>query len=309
MEKPGLPLCASVLSALLNTGLNYILIFGAWGIEPMGAKGAAIATAVSQYVNFLLMLGMLPQCGGILRKMPEQSRGAFGWCQYVSMLLPVLVCEVLWSLGENVYAAIYGQMGNGDQCCHDAHQSCAGACERGLCGLPQAAGVIVGKLLGSRENERAYAAAKRLLLYGACGAVLLSAVVLLISRYYVRIYRVEASVMQMTRGILLSYALVSPFKVLNMILGGGILRSGGKTKYVMCIDAMGTGAIGVPAGLLAAFVLKLSIPYVYFLLSLEECVRFVVSVAVFRRKRWMCSLETKENGLLLLALHFFLEKL
>ena len=86
---------------------------------------------------------------------------------------------------------------------------------------------------------------------------------------------------------MLAYALVAPFKVLNMILGSGIIRSGGRTKYVMVIDMVGTWCFGVPLGLASAFVLELSIPYVYFILSLEECVRFGISMVVFRRKKWM----------------------
>lgn len=85
--------------------------------------------------------------------------------------------------------------------------------------------------------------------------------------------------------------MIAPFKVLNMIIGGGIIRSGGKTKYVMMIDIIGTWLFGVLLGLLTAFVLNLSIPYVYFILSLEECVRFGISLIVFRRKKWMHSLE------------------
>lgn len=55
----------------------------------------------------------------------------------------------------------------------------------------------------------------------------------------------------------------------------------------MCIDIMGTWCFGVPPGLLGAWVLKLSIPWVYLLLSLEEYVRLAVSAVVFRRKKWM----------------------
>ena len=58
-EKPKLPLYASMVSAALNTGLNYILIFGRLGLPSMGARGAAIATVISQWVNCLLMLLML----------------------------------------------------------------------------------------------------------------------------------------------------------------------------------------------------------------------------------------------------------
>ena len=86
---------------------------------------------------------------------------------------------------------------------------------------------------------------------------------------------------------LFAYALVAPFKIQNMIVGGGILRSGGKTKYVMYIDLIGTWIFGVPLGLLSAFVWNLSIPYVYFILSLEECVRFAITLAIFKSRKWM----------------------
>ena len=86
--------------------------------------------------------------------------------------------------------------------------------------------------------------------------------------------------------------MVLPFKVLNMILGGGILRSGGQTAVVMVIDIIGTWLFGVPLGLLGAFVLQLPVPAVYFFLSLEEAVRFLISVIIFRRRRWMTTLKT-----------------
>lgn len=153
--------------------------------------------------------------------------------------------------------------------------------------LQTAAGVIVGKRLGSGDEDAAYAAGKRLLVYGAAGAALLSVLVVLLSGVYVEIYQVEDGVKRLTRQILTAYALVAPCKVLNMILGGGILRSGGRTAYVMAIDLVGTWGFGVPAGLVTAFVFALPVPYVYFALSLEECLRFGISLAVFRRRRWM----------------------
>ena len=293
MEKAKLPLYASITSAVLNTGLNYILIFGKCGFSPMGAKGAAIATVVSQCVNLLLMLWMMKgQYVRFGRSLPkEKSTGRFYWKQYLAMLLPILVCEVVWSLGENVYAGIYGHMGTESTAAMTLINPIQGLMIGALCGLSQAAGVIIGKKLGNREYDEAYEASKKLLLYGMIGSAALSIVIALTASVYVEIYQVETSVKQLTTQILYAYALVAPFKVLNMILGGGIIRSGGKTKYVMAIDMIGTWGFGVPLGLLSAFVFKLSIPYVYFILSLEECVRFGISLVVLRRKNWMQSLE------------------
>lgn len=204
-----------------------------------------------------------------------------------SALDALFVCEASWSLGENVCAAIYGRMGTEQSAAMTLTAPIQGLAIGALCGLSQAAGVIVGKRLGGEDYDGAYRAAKRLMVYGAVGASVLCAVVLLTSGAYVEIYQVSRTVKRLTRQILFVYALAAPFKVLNMILGGGILRSGGRTAYVMGIDMLGTWGFGVPLGLLGAFVWRLPIASVYLLLSLEECIRFAISMAVFRRKRWM----------------------
>ena len=291
MEKAQLPLYASIASAILTTGLNYVLIFGKLGLPAMGASGAAIATVISTWVNFLLMLAMLGRNGAVLKKGSGAVIGKFNLRQYLGMLLPILVCEFLWSLGENIYAAIYGHMGTEASAAMTLINPIQSLVIGALCGLSQAASVIIGKKLGSKEYEEAYRDAWRLIRYGFFGAVILSVLVVIASHLYVEIYQVDAAVKLLTRQILVAYALVAPFKVLNMIAGGGIIRSGGKTNYVMVIDMIGTWVFGVPLGMLSAFVWKLSIPYVYFILSLEECVRFTITVFILRSKRWMQSLE------------------
>ena len=50
--------------------------------------------------------------------------------------------------------------------------------------------------------------------------------------------------------LLVIFACYLPVKVTNMVLGGGILRSGGNTKLILFVDLIGTWAVGVPVGLL-----------------------------------------------------------
>lgn len=292
-EAAKIPLFASILAAVVNTGLNYVLIFGKFGFPRMEAEGAALATVISQIFGFLLTFVLF---------MREQKKR--GWrlpfavrmdkeklIQYKGILLPILICEFLWSLGENVYASIYGHIGTGECAAMTLTTPIQVLMIGALSGLAQAAGIIIGKLLGRNEYEKAYRESKWLLLYGLVGAILFSLLIVVCRPFYVLLYQVEDSVRETACQLLLAFALIAPVKVLNMILGGGIIRSGGKTKYVMVIDIVGTWLFGVPLGLLTAFVFELPIACVYFILSLEECVRLLISMVVFVRKNWMQRLE------------------
>ena len=51
-----LPMAASVTSVLVNLVGNYILIFGHLGAPALGARGAAVATVISRYVEMLIIV-------------------------------------------------------------------------------------------------------------------------------------------------------------------------------------------------------------------------------------------------------------
>lgn len=286
-----LPLYAGLFAGAANTGLNYLLIFGRAGFPALGAQGAAIASVLAQVLGCVLTLALFFR----LRSrrdwaLPFELRlGREQLKQYALILLPLLFCELMWSLGENVYAGIYGHVGTAAFAAMTLTNPLQSLVMGALSGLSQAAGVMVGKRLGAGSGERAYGDAKRLLRAGLFCSLLLSAAVLFLRRYYVLIFNVEENVRLMAAQILPAYALIAPVKVQNMILGG-ILRSGGRTGYVLAIDLVGTWVFGVPLGLWAAFVLRLPIAAVYFMLSLEECVRLVLSLITFRRRKWMQSL-------------------
>ena len=257
----------------------------------MGIVGAAIATLVSQLANFVVIFALYLKYKKQLDEgLEEQEIVKFNWGQYASILLPILICEFVWSLGENVYAVIYGHLGTDACAAMTLTNPIQGLMIGALCGLSQAAGVIIGKKVGEIEYDDAFQSGKKLVAYGFIGSLILSCVILLTKSLYVQIYQVEDVVKVLTQKILIAYAAIAPFKVGNMILGGGIISSGGKTNYVMAIDMIGTWVFCVPLGLLSAFVFELPIYWVYFILSLEECVRFAISVVVFKKKGWMQSL-------------------
>ena len=289
MEKASLPLVCSIISSLLNTVLNYLLIFGKLGFPAMGANGAATATVISQGFNALLMVAAMKVIDRkrsiSFRFMPRLTKMTRG--SYLAILFPVLVIEFMWSLSENVYASVYGHIGTPECAAMTLTYPVQGLTVGALSGIAQAAGILIGKELGKGEKHSAYQKSRRLLLYGLIGSFVIAALTVLAMGVYTDFYNVEEYVKSTARQILIAFAVVLPVKVLNMILGGGIVRSGGQTRTMMIIELLGTWGFGVPLALLGAYVWKLSIPLVYFILSMEECVRLLLTWIVFVRKNWM----------------------
>ena len=289
MEKAVLPLIFSIMANAVNTGLNYVLIFGRLGFAAMGADGAGIATVISQLFNTLLLVtSLIVVCrknGSELSFSVKLTKMSYG--KYIAILLPILVTEFMWSLSENVYASVYGHIGTLECAGMTLTYPIQGLMIGALSGLAQASGILIGKELGKGRIDSAYEKSKKMILYGLIGSFILSVALVYSMKYYTDAYNVEKYVKLVAQQILLVFAVVSPVKVLNMIIGGGIIKSGGRTKIVMIIELTGTWGVGVPLALLSAYVWKLPIPVVYFVLSMEECVRLILSWSVFRRRKWM----------------------
>lgn len=287
-----IPLIASLGSVVVNTGLNYVLIFGKCGFHSLGIKGAGMATLISQIFNLVLVLIGFAIC---IKRDGDKPVIVLHFekitlREYILMVMPILVSEFLWSLGQNVESAVYGHLGTGSLAAYTLTCPIQGLIVGALTGLSSAAGVMIGKRLGKKEYEGAYKDSKKIMYIGFAGAVIVSALLILLSGVYVGFYRVEDSVKEIGKALLVIFALYAPVKVENMILGGGIIKSGGDTKTIMIIDTVGTWCMGIPLCFLAAYVFGWGIIGVYILLTTEEIFRLLVSLIIFKKRKWMISL-------------------
>ena len=291
-EHATIPFLASFGAVAVNTGLNYLLIFGKSGLPCMGIKGAAIATLISQLFNLIfIVIGFIYS----IRKDGDKPVLSLHFKKltirdYLIMIMPILVSEFLWSLGQNVESAVYGHLGISNLAAYTLTCPIQGLIVGALSGLSAAAGVMIGKRLGGKEYDEAYEESKKIMYAGLIGSLVVSALLILLAGEYTGLYRVNHSVKELGKILLIIFSLYAPVKVENMILGGGIIRSGGNTKIIMAIDIVGTWCIGIPLCLLAAYIFKWGIVGVYTLLTTEEIFRLVVSLIIFKRRKWMISL-------------------
>ncbi len=288
-----LPMYASTSAVVINVVLNYLLIFGHFGCPKLGLMGAAIATCIARCLEFAIILvvvywqrhvvavtrfgELLGMESGLLRR-------------FFATSIPIVGTELLWVLGESAYAVVYGRMGTDNLAAMTMTYPLQGLAIGLLSGLAGAAAVLVGNRLGAGNFDGAIDYADKLLKVGMTGALGVGALVALASPYYVALYNTPAHVQHMGALCVLVFCAFLWVKVGNMIVAGGVLNSGGDSKFVFGMESMATWLIGVPSGFVMAFYFDLPVHWVYLILSFEELVRLIVGYARVRSKKWVRSL-------------------
>ena len=289
MNRAKLPAVAGIIAIITNTVMNWFLIYGIFIFPRMEEIGAALATVISQFVEMMIVLTLFirEKKNKNLFLKPAVHFSKEFYKNAFSILLPILIGEFLWSLGENAYAVIYGHLGTEACAAMTLMYPIQGIAIGALCGVSSAAGIIVGNSLGADENEKAYSQALDFVKLTVAAGIIIGIIVCAISPLYVKLFNVAPQTRIITIKILIAFAVVFTAKVFNMVVGGGVLQSGGQTKFMTLVNIIGPWAFGVPMGFLAAYWLKFPIWWVYLILSLEEYVRLIISVWLLKSRRWM----------------------
>jgi len=290
-NKAKLPMISTILAVMLNTFLNYVLIFGHFGFEAMGVKGAAIATTVARFfeLGFILIFFVVHQKRDVYRiqwntpKNPSLSKTA------LRVTAPILLSELAWSLGEAVYGIIYGHIGTNEMAAMTLMGPVVILSIGLFAGVYQAASILVGNQLGKKDYDSALRMGKLSIRIGVIGTLLCAVLIFIFANAYSGLFRIDPATRQTTISLLWAYATVLWIKVSNMILGG-ILKSGGKTTIVLMMDLIGTWGIGIPLGALSAFVFHMNVTWVYLFIAVEELVRLMIGYRIFLKKRWIQTL-------------------
>ncbi len=281
-ERASFPMFVSLISAVVNSFFNYLFIFSLG----RGVGGAAEATVISQYTAAVLVA--IPALKSMRR---GERKGGKGYARsFFRIFLPIVFCEFFWGLGENVYASLYGHLGRESAAAYSLTGPVQSLMIGSLTGLSQAAGILIGKDLGRKDYDGAYSHSRTIIRYGVLFSIILSALLIVVRRYYLSLYSVEEGVSALSSALLLVYAFYAPVKVSNMIIGGGIIRAGGRTDLSMYVDFIGTWCIGVPLAFLTSRLLSLPVYLVYASLSFEEVVRLGIVSRIWVKKKWMESI-------------------
>lgn len=276
----------SSMTVVLNIGLNAVFIFGLAGLPAMGVAGAALATVIATAVQTVWCVGYVT----VRRRELEVhllKRDAELGKRFWDKTAPVLLNELLWGGGFTMYSVVMGHLGADAVAANSIANISKNLVVCFCSGLGGAGSIIVGNELGADRFEEAKKDGRVLVKVSVLCGVLTGLLLLALSPLIVRMVNMTPAAKEYLRGMLVMCSYYLAGKSINSMTIGGIFPAGGDSRFGMVCDGVTLWCITVPLGCLCAFIFKLPVLFVYFVLNLDEIVKLPVVYRHYRKYGWV----------------------
>lgn len=282
-------ICTTIEAVALisNVFLNAVLIFGLFGAPKLGIVGVALATTISRGLSLLLCIVVSIRSENVklvIKPMFESHPQLLK--DFMHMALPAIANDMVWNLAFTMYSVILGHLGS------DAVAANSIVCVvRNLAcvfcyAIASAAGIVVGQILGEGRIEDGKKAGHTMLRLAWLTGILGGIVVWLLIPVAMDYAMLTDQALKYLKFMLYVNVYYVTGTAINTTLIAGVFRAGGDSRFGLICDTIDMWVYAVPLGFLAAFVLKLPVEVVYFLLCTDEFVKWPWVFKRFYSYKW-----------------------
>lgn len=284
------PTIINVCSILVNTVLNYCLIYGHFGCPAMGVEGAALATLIARLLEMISLLAYLAvdknhPFHGRIRDFLGFNRALIKGVMRTAM--PVVISEGGWALGMSLTFAAYGRISAQSLAVIQVCQVLCNLCQCSSFGLGNACAALIGETLGQREPEKAFANAQKYLKVQWALNGLMCLLILLLRRPVALFYDFDP---QTTEVLMISMAMFGIAQVPRMVaysVQSGILRPGGDTFFCMVVELSCNLGLEVALAFFAVLVLQLPLHLCILVAAGGNLLKAVLEYRRYLSRKWL----------------------
>ena len=277
----------NMLAFGLNILLNAVFIFGLFGAPKLGVTGVAIATASSRLIQLIACV-IVSLLSKDVKLNPAYMfiRSKTLLNDFVHLSLPALGNDLSWSVAFSMYSVILGHLGTEAVAANSLVTVVRNVGSVFCFAIASAGTILLGRVMGQGELEKSKSYASRMLkmtvVAGAVGGV----IVLAVTPFVLRFASLNDTAMHYLEYMLLINSYYIMGSAVNTALIAGVFRAGGDTKFGLICDTIDMWVYAVPLGFFAAFVVKLPVLWVYFLLCTDEFVKWPWVIHHYRKGEW-----------------------
>ena len=288
------PMVAGITAVFTNLILNYVLIFGHFGAPVMGVRGAALATAISRYVELAIVVTWTHKHKQICRFIEGAYRSLYIPGQLLKHIvvkgMPLLLNEALWSGGTAFLNQCYSTCGLEVVPAMNISSTIFNLASVAFISGGNAVGILMGQMLGAgstaeqiRDNNRKLITAN--VLVGAVFGALLCC----ISGLFPMIYNTTDDVRRIATCLICISGITMP---LHSYLNATYftLRSGGKTLVTFIFDSGYMWCCMIPVAFVLSRFTDLPILPLYIIVQSLDILKCFIGARMLKKGTWIQNL-------------------
>lgn len=284
------PMIAAAISNVINIILDYVLIFGVFGIPGMGIKGAALATSIARGFNLILLIRVL---GGY--KSPLHIEFKKDWKVDYQLMksilkvgLPAAIEKVIMRSGQLLYGGMIISIGTAAYAAHNIAGTIESFSYLPGMGFGVAAATLVGQQLGANENEEAIKAGKWSYFLGTGLMMIVGLVFFIFARPLAEVFSDDPLVINQVVSVLRIIAFFQPF-LSSTLITTSALQGAGDTKFPMYTSLLGIWGIRVLGVYFLCVKLDFGLVGVWSAYAFDVTIRGSILWKRFKGGHWMSS--------------------
>lgn len=280
------PLLASILVNVINISLDWILIFGKFGLPELGVRGAAIATAIAHVSGFIFVAFYTMKFAVIkpsLRYIKEFRMHMFK--DLLKLSIPSSMQEGAFSISRLISTFIIMQLGTISFAANQITTTIESVSFMPGSGVAIAATTLVGHKIGEKNYKKAREYANTCLAIGLIIMIICSLLFVTMPKLLINLFinESEREVIRLGALCLMAAAIEQPFLAISMVLGGA-LKGSGDTKTPFLVSLITSWTIRLPLMLFFVYYLKVSVVYVWLITGVQWIFDGTLIFILYRKK-------------------------
>lgn len=282
------PLFCSIAGLITNFILNWLLIYGRFGLPKMGASGAAVGTLASAIVNLSLLLVFLARDRSSVQLHVKDifHIDSVFLKVYFSKCLPILCNEFFYGVGQMLINMVIGRQSEAAIAAMAAFRVLEGFVFAFFGGLADAASVVVGREVGAGNHMMGYHYTKGFAILCPAITFTICIICFTFNQPLLSLFGLGAEALHYGKYMLLIYIAAGTIRTCNYIMNC-CYRSGGEAVFGTVLEISCLFAISVPATWIAGMVLHLPFLAVFAFLYTDEIIRLIVELWYTKSGRWV----------------------
>ena len=284
------PMRAGFAAVFINLILNYLLIYGKFGMPKLGVTGAAVATVFSRYTE----MGIVVWWAHRHPKQCSYLRGVYKTLRVPAPLIrrffltgsPLLVNEALWSAGMAMLAQCYSLRGLNVIAAYNITTTVSNVFNVVFFAMGDAIAILVGQHLGAGNFERAKEEDKKIMAFSISISVIVGVILFTTANLFPMLYNTNPDAKRLAAQFLMAQAVFTPQLAL-LHSTYFTMRSGGKTIITFLFDSVFMWLVSVPVAWILSRYTGLYIIWIFAFVQMADWIKCVIGILFVKKGLWI----------------------